>query len=236
MRLSLTPNRPALCTTVLCIAVISAGCASNPNKDPLEAANRKVFAFNEGVDKVVLKPMAKAYQAMVPDMARTGVSNFFSNLQEPWTAANLLLQGSPGASLDTLARFGTNTTVGMLGVMDPATKWGMKKRNEDFGLTLDTWGIGTGSYLVLPLLGSSNVRDLASFPMNSMGNPTGQVSDVSTKNTLTVLSMVSKRAQYLPASELADQVALDKYTLMRDAHMNRRNRAQTTAEVEAAVP
>ncbi len=219
---------------LLAMAALSAGCASTPGPDPLEAANRKVFAFNEGVDKVVLKPAAKAYQAVVPTVAQTGVSNFFSNLQQPWTSVNLLVQGEPKASLGALARFGTNTTVGVLGLMDPASGWGMPGRAEDFGLTLDTWGVGSGSYLVLPLFGASNLRDVLASPVDSLGSANSHIASASARNTMTVTHMISKRSQYLGAGELVDQMALDKYAMVRDMHLKRRNRGRGAEELQRA--
>jgi len=213
--------------------IFASGCATVERPDPLEAANRKVFAFNEGLDKVVLKPVATAYKAVVPAPARTGVGNFFSNLTEPWSAANLMLQGRPKDGLSDLGRFVTNTTVGGLGFVDMASDWGMPRHGEDFGRTLGTWGAGTGAYLVLPILGPSNVRDLAAMPVNSFGNPLGSVSDVPVRNTLTVLSAVDKRATMLDATKLVDEVALDKYLFVREASLQRRGQGQRSVPQDA---
>lgn len=221
---------------LLAVAAVSAGCSTAPGPDPLEAANRKVFAFNEGVDKVVLKPAAKAYQAVVPTVAQTGITNFFSNLQQPWTSVNLLVQGEPKASLGALARFGTNTTVGVLGLMDPASGWGMRGRSEDFGLTLDTWGVGSGSYLVLPLFGASNLRDALASPVDSVGSASSHIASASARNTLTVTHLLSKRSQHLGAGELVDQMALDKYAMVRDMHLKRRNRGRGAEELRPQQP
>jgi phospholipid-binding lipoprotein MlaA len=223
--------KPAL---VLFGAAVMSGCASVSNPDPLEAVNRKMFMVNEGLDRVVVKPAAKAYQAVVPAVAQTGISNFFSNLQEPWTSANLLMQGDAKAGAQTLARFGANTTVGVFGLMDPASGWGLPKRREDFGLTLDTWGMGTGSYLVIPLIGSTNVRDLLASPVNGAGDLTAGISSTSTRNVLTMTQMVSKRSQYLRPGELLDQAALDKYAMMRDIHLKKRNRSESKVSVTSA--
>ncbi|RAR76197.1 phospholipid-binding lipoprotein MlaA [Paracidovorax anthurii] len=216
---------PAARALLLCAAVLGAGCASGSRPDPLEPVNRKMFAFNEGVDKVVLKPVATAYKAAVPPVAQTGISNFLSNLQEPWSSANLVFQGQVREGAANFARFGTNTTVGLLGFVDVASGWGMPQRGaEDFGLTLDTWGLGTGAYVVLPVFGASNVRDLLASPIDSVGRPGSYVDSVSARNTLTVVQAVSQRARHLEAGELVDQAALDKYAFMRDAHFKRRNR------------
>ena len=128
--------------------------------DPLEGWNRGVYAFNETVDKAAIEPTARAYRAVTPEIVRDGVSNFLSNLGEPVVFANAVLQGKPETALDTVGRFLLNTTVGIGGVFDPASAAGVPKHNEDFGQTLGVWGVGEGPYLMLPLLGPSNARDL----------------------------------------------------------------------------
>jgi len=138
--------------------VLLAGCATVPGtdrlaeKDPLEGFNRAMWGVNRGVDKVVLKPVTKVYRAVTPKPARRGISNVFANLSEPWSFINNLLQGKPKRAVETLARFIINTTVGVGGLGDPATKMGLKAAPEDFGQTLAVWGVNGGPYLVLPLL------------------------------------------------------------------------------------
>ncbi len=131
--------------------VLLSGCATPQNPDPIESVNRKTFALNEGIDKVVLKPVATVYKTVVPTPVRGGVTNFFSNLGDPWSGANLLLQGRFKDGMSDFARFGTNTTVGLLGFMDVATGWGMPRHGDGFSDTLGVWGVGGGAYLVLPL-------------------------------------------------------------------------------------
>jgi len=116
--------------------------------------------------------------------------------------------------------------VGALGFIDIASDWGMPRHDEDFGRTLGTWGVGTGAYVVLPLLRPSNVRDLAALPVNSFGNPVGHVADIPVRNTMTVLSAVDKRAAMLDVTELVDRISLDKYLFVRDAHLQRRRMEQ----------
>ena len=232
-RTRLSARTPIFLCVASAAAILVSGCATKSQPDPLEPVNRKMFSFNEGVDKVVLKPAASAYKQVVPAAAQTGISNFFSNLQEPWSSVNLVLQGRVGDSASTLARFGTNSTVGVLGLMDVATGWGMPEKKEDFGLTLDTWGVGTGPYVVLPLFGPSNLRDTLASPVDSMGNAKGQIASVSVRNTMTVVQAVSGRADHLEASKLMDQAALDKYLLLRDLHLKRRNRAHGDEDVVA---
>ena len=227
-------KRTSVISLVVVAAAISTGCATTATtattrtnqQDPFEPVNRKVFAFNEGFDEVVLKPAATAYKNVVPIVVQTGVSNFLSNLQNPWSSVNMVLQGRVKEGATTAARFGVNTTVGVLGVFDVADAWGMPaRRSEDFGLTLDTWGVGSGPYVVLPLLGPSNVRDALTIPVNSMADPKGQIADVGVRNSMTALQLVNKRSQMLGMGNLVDQAALDKYVFIRDAQMQRRNRS-----------
>lgn len=237
------PSRARSILPVVTSALLFTGCATSPatasaeRSDPLEQVNRKVFAFNEGVDRTVLKPLATAYKEVVPPLIQTGASNFFSNLRMPWSSVNLMLQGRMSDGLTVAARFGVNTTVGLLGLVDVATNWGLPQRSEDFGLTLDSWSIGAGPYLVLPVLGPSSLRDVLSLPVDSVGNPLGQINSVSVSNSLVAAQMVSKRADLLGWGDLLDQVALDKYAMVRDAHLKRRNRSspKTAADAEPAT-
>ena len=229
-----TDRARALLPILMGSCILAGGCATAQKPDPLEPVNRKVFAFNEGLDKIVLKPTASAYKVVVPSPARTGISNFFSNLAEPWSAVNLMLQGRFKDGVSDLGRFGTNTTVGVLGFVDFASDWGMPRHGEEFGRTLGAWGVGTGAYLVLPLFGPSDLRDAAALPVDSLGSPLGYVGDVPTRNTLTVLNVVNKRAKLLDASNLVDEISLDKYTFVRDAYLQRRrqgHRADSEGQV-----
>lgn len=200
------------------------GCATPQNPDPLESVNRKTFALNEGVDKVVLKPVATAYKAAVPAPVRTGVSNFFSNLSDPWSGVNQILQGRVKEGASDFGRFGINTTFGLLGLMDVATGWGMPRQGDGFDDTLRTWGVVGGAYLVLPLVGPSDLRGLAALPIDSLASAQSQISDSRTANVLTALGIVDQRAQLLDVTRMIDDVALDKYSFVRDAYLQRRER------------
>lgn len=202
--------------------LLMAGCATVHNPDPLEAMNRKTFALNESVDRAVLAPVARTYARVVPAPVRTGVGNMFSNTKDLWSAVNLGLQGRPVDGASDVLRFGTNTVFGVLGVFDVATRIGLEKHGEDFGQTLGVWGVGPGAYLVLPLLGPSSLREAASFPLDAMGTVSLSGSDVALGNTLTALKMADGRAKVLPVTDMMDQVALDKYSFMRDAYLQRR--------------
>lgn len=227
----------SICLRVLLlVAVLLTGCATTQNPDPLESLNRKTFALNEGVDRVVLKPVATAYEAVVPAPARTGVSNFLSNLNEPWSAVNLVLQGRVKDGLSDLARFGANTTVGLLGVLDVATDWGLPHHGARFDDTLRSWGVGGGAYLVLPLFGPSDLRGAAALPVNTLGSAQAQIDAVGVRNVLTAVSVVDKRARLLDATRLVDDVALDKYLFVRDAYLQRRRQRESEPLPEAPRP
>ena len=202
--------------------LLLAGCATVHNPDPLESLNRKTFALNESVDRAVLAPVARTYARVVPAPVRTGVGNVFSNTKDLWSAVNLGLQGRPLDGASDALRFGTNTVFGVLGIFDVASKFGLEKHGEDFGQTLGVWGVGPGAYLVLPLLGPSSLREAASFPMDVMGTVSLSGSDVALGNSLLALELADGRATLLPVTDMVDQVALDKYSFIRDAWLQRR--------------
>jgi len=200
------------------------GCATTGNpRDPLEPVNRAVFSFNDGFDKVVAKPLAEGYRAVVPSFARTGATNFFSNLEDFWIAINDLIQGKPRMALDDWTRVFLNTTVGVFGLFDIASDLGLEKRNEDFGQTLGRWGVGTGPYLVLPFLGSSTLRDaLSRVLVDSKADLVVQHGAVPERNSMFVLRTINLRANLLEASRIVEEAALDKYTFTRDAYLQHR--------------
>jgi phospholipid-binding lipoprotein MlaA len=202
--------------------LLLAGCATVHNPDPLESLNRKTFAFNESVDKAVLAPVARTYRRVVPAPVRTGVGNVFSNTRDLWSAVNLGLQGRPVDGASDALRFGTNTVFGVLGIFDVASKFGVEKHGEDFGQTLGVWGVEPGAYLVLPLLGPSSLREAASFPLDAMGTVSLSGSDVALGNSLMALELADGRATLLPITDMVEQVALDKYSFVRDAWLQRR--------------
>ena len=223
-RLPLTARAGLLSVAMLIFAVLQ-GCASAPNahpRDPWEPFNRQVSSFNEEVDQAVVKPVATAYQHVTPELVRTGVSNFFGNLSDVWSLVNNVLQLKPQESVETLFRVGVNTTIGLAGLVDVATELRLKKHREDFGQTLGYWGVPTGPYLVLPLLGPSTLRDAAALPVDRQGNLVNGLDDVATRNSLTALGLVDLRASLLGAGRLLEDAALDKYTFTRDVYLQRR--------------
>lgn len=211
--------------TGLAVACCLAACATPQRPDPLEPVNRKVFAFNDTIDRTVLKPVATAYRDNVPQPVRTGVTNFFGNVKDVWSAFNQFLQGKPGDGFSDLMRFGTNTVFGLFGLFDVASDLGMPKHREDLGQTLGRWGLGPGAYLVLPFFGPSSVRDVTDLPFDLQASPTTFVDRIPVRNTMTAGNVVNARANLLQASSLMDDIALDKYVFLRDAYLQRRRSA-----------
>lgn len=225
-------RRAALALGLVGLLALLGGCASsgpvNP-RDPLEPMNRAVFEFNDGVDKVVIKPVAQAYRAVLPQPVRTGVRNFFANLQDPWIGVNNLLQGKVEAGLTDWFRFTTNSTIGFAGILDVASDMRMDKHNEDFGQTLGVWGLPTGDYLVLPFFGPSDVRDGLGLLVDGYGyggfwlprliDPPHRVA---WRNVLSGVDIVQLRAGLLTTEGIFEAAALDRYSFLRDAYLQRR--------------
>lgn len=201
------------------------GCASGPGAnraDPLEPMNRQVFRFNEAVDRSVLRPVATAYRDHVPTPVRTGVSNFFGNLGDVLNLANNVLQLKLQGSAETFMRLNVNTFFGLGGMLDVASAAGIERYPEDFGQTLGRWGVPSGAYVVLPLLGPSSVRDGLGTAVDYYFDPLSSVHDIPWRTSLYGLRVVDTRTQLLRASQLLDEAALDKYSFMRDAYLQRR--------------
>jgi len=222
-------------TRWLCLAALAlcglllAGCASGPNanpKDPLEPFNRSMFEFNDALDRTVFKPVATAYRDVTPDLARRGVGNFFNNIEDAWSFVNNVLQLKGEGALSSLMRVCFNTVFGFGGVLDIASEMQMERHTEDFGQTLGRWGVGAGPYVVLPFFGPSTLRDTVALPVDkTAGDPVTKIDDIPVRNTLWALRVIDNRAQLLRAGEVLEEVALDKYTFMRDAHLQRRRNA-----------
>ena len=202
----------------LCFSIIL-GCASNPNahpQDPWEPFNRRVSAFNDDLDAAIAKPVATAYKEVVPLIVRTGVHNFFSNLTDPWTAINSVLQLKPQAAVESFMRFNVNTFLGLGGLLDVASEMKIDKHVADFGQTLGHWGVAPGPYLVLPLLGPSTMRDTLASTLIARGDLVWQLDNVTHRNALYALRLVDKRSNLLRTTAVLDAVALDKYSFTRD--------------------
>jgi phospholipid-binding lipoprotein MlaA len=205
-----------------CTTMQQARAGPGQKLDPWENFNRKVFAFNEGLDAHLLKPVATAYVNVVPQPVRISVGNFFGNIRDAWSGVNNLLQGKFQKAADDMTRVGTNTVFGMFGAIDVATEMGLDHSYEDFGQTLGRWGFGAGAYLVIPVLGPSSVRDAVALPLDVSASPAWLINDGSTKLGVSVLSLVNTRASLLGATNVIDEISLDKYTFVRDAYLQRR--------------
>ena len=222
------PPRLAAWLALIVGAVLLTGCATvaNPDpRDPLESYNRGMTDFNEQVDAMVLKPVATAYKEVTPAPVRTGVRNFFANLGDVWSFVNNVLQLRAEAATASFTRVNVNTFFGLGGLLDIASEMGIERHRQDFGLTLGRWGVGTGPYLVLPILGPSTVRDTVALPVDFYGNPVSYVDPVSARNSLYALRAVDVRANLLRAGAVLDSAALDKYSFTRDVFLQVRSQA-----------
>ncbi len=209
---------------VAALALLS-GCASAPGvdpRDPWEAYNRSMYRFNDAIDTAVLKPVATVSRDALPQPVRTGVGNFFGNLGDVWSFVNQTLQAKPEAALHSFWRVVVNTTMGLGGVLDPASEMRLERRREDFGQTLGHWGVPAGPYFVLPFFGPSTVRDTVALPVDIYGHPLSHVNDVSARNALGATQVVNTRAAVLGATELLESAALDPYSFQRDAYLQKR--------------
>lgn len=223
---SFIPRRPLGRTLLASLLLASAaGCATGPGahpRDPLEPMNRAVYRFNDAVDTAVLRPVATAYQHVTPGPVRAGVHHVFANLADLWSAANAALQWRPREAGENLMRFGVNTVLGLGGLLDIASEAGIPRTRLDFGHTLGRWGVPSGPYLVLPILGPSSVRDGAGLWVDLGNDPVTGLDDVAARNALTVLRVVDTRAGLLGASTLLEEAALDPYSFLRDLYLQRR--------------
>lgn len=203
-------------------AVLSGPALADDPRDPIEGFNRAVFAFNEGLDRILIRPVAQGYDAVLPSPVRTGVSNFYNNIDDIFISVNSLLQGKPADAVGDAARFIFNSTFGIAGIFDVASEMGIEKHNEDFGQTFGRWGVGTGPYLVVPVYGPRDVRDAAGLVLDVSADPVSGADHVPTRNTLTAVRLVNQRANLLPADKIIEEAALDKYAYLRDAYLQRR--------------
>ena len=212
----------SLVVSMVGCASIPAGVPPSPD-DPWEPFNRSVFEFNEGLDKYVLKPVVSGYRFVLPEFIREGIYNFFSNYNDIYTALNNLLQGKPDYAFNDLMRVVVNTTMGLGGLIDLATPGGLEKHKEDFGQTFGVWGIPSGPYVVLPFFGPSSVRDtfgtVADLETDYLFK---YIPNVGLRNSLTGLRVVNARNTYYEAGDLLDGAAIDKYSFLRDAYIQRR--------------
>ena len=211
---------------IVCV-VSAAGCATLPpgsqrvKQDPWESWNRGVYTFNDKLDRAIARPVARAYVRVVPHPIRTGVSNFFDNLNTPTVMINDALQGKLLAAANDLGRFVLNSTVGLAGILDPATPAGLAHNDEDFGQTLGHWGVHPGPFVELPILGPSDVRDATSKVVDTYTNPRQYINNSTVSYALYLPYLVDKRAALLSLDETLAHV-YDPYAFVRDAYLQRR--------------
>jgi phospholipid-binding lipoprotein MlaA len=210
------------------VLALAGGCATLPPnvgqdpRDPWEAVNRNVFEFNEGFDAAILKPAAELW-AKLPYGLRECFSNAFFNLRGPSLVVNNTLQGKPADAASDLGRFILNSTVGLVGCFDVASELGLERREEDFGQTLGVWGFGPGPYLVVPVLGPSNVRDaIGILGVEPFLDLNFYIDEPAIEYSILTLRIVNQRAELLGADRLINEAALDRYTFVRDAYLQRR--------------
>jgi len=203
------------------------GCATvDPDfadpRDPWEGFNRAVYSFNDLLDRAMIKPLAEGYQAVMPEPLDKGVTNFFSNISDITSAINNLLQFKVGRAVSDLGRVAVNTTIGIGGLFDVASNMDLPHYGEDFGQTLGTWGVASGPYIVLPVLGPSTGRDTVGRVADWFTDPVNYIEDDTVRYSLKGLEVIDKRSDLLSASRVVDQAALDPYAFVRDSYLQKR--------------
>ena len=218
-------TRPAVAFVAL-LTLLLAGCATQPNakrdpRDPFEGFNRASYKFNDALDRAILKPTAKGYKAIAPQFVETGVSNFFSNLGQPTVILNDLLQAKFTPALSDTGRFLLNTTVGIGGLFDPASKAGLDRNDEDFGQTLGKWGMPSGPYLMVPFFGPSTVRDGFGSGVDVFSDPVHYIERDAWRYSLQGMNLIDARARRLSLEDTLNQT-YDKYGFIRNAYLQQR--------------
>lgn len=216
-------SRRALPLVGACLLMTAAQANDNPH-DPYEGFNRAMYAVHEGLDKVIVKPVAQVYDAAVPLPAKAGVGNFFDNILDVRNALNSLLQGKPGDAASDVGRLLVNSTIGIFGLFDVASELGLERHEEDFGQTMAVWGYRDSAYLFWPLIGPRTVRDTGGWLVDINTDPTWGTTrkSVAVRNSLLAVRLVDVRASLLPADKVVEEAALDKYAYVRDAYLQRR--------------
>jgi phospholipid-binding lipoprotein MlaA len=236
----------ALSSLVVATGVVT-GCATTQSAitsvqsagaqmDPIEPVNRVIYTVNDKVDRAIFKPLAQGYETVVPVQVRSCVSNVFGNIADVPASLNNFMQGKFKEGGSDICRVGVNTTVGVLGCFDVASKWGFEKHNEDFGQTLGRWGIGSGPYLVLPLFGPSTLRDGLGLIVDGYLDPVRYINDIPVRNITYGVRLVDKRAQALDTTNFIDNAALDPYVFVRDAYLARRRSLVLDGKEPPPVP
>jgi phospholipid-binding lipoprotein MlaA len=203
------------------------GCSSLPGisnysqqKDPFESFNRGMYTFNDTVDRAVVKPVAQGYEKIMPSPARTMIDNFFSNLDDVVVTVNDLLQLKFKQAAQDGSRVIVNSTFGVFGLLNVAHR--IPKHNEDFGQTLGFWGVPSGPYLVLPVLGPSSIRDGVGLYGDSFSSVISNTDHVPSRNSAWAVKGLNTRTNLLEAERVMDEATIDRYTFIRDAYLMRR--------------
>jgi len=239
-----SPKRLARLASILAATLVVTACAtvSNPNPaDPWESYNRTMYTINDNLDKALLKPIASGYVALTPQPVQTCVHNIFNNLGDIWSAFNSFIQARGHDFFNTMGRFMFNTTMGLGGCIDVASMNGSKRIQNDFGVTLGVWGFKPGPYLVLPFFGTSSLRDGVGLAGEFAGGlaavtPVGAIEDVPLRNSAIGLQIIDKRANLLDADKLVTDVALDRYSFIRDSYLQHREALVRGRNTEAPLP
>ncbi len=198
--------------------------------DPFEGINRGIYAFNEVLDHAVMRPVAIAYTELLPRWMRNSVSHFFGNLADVWSIPNNALSLRPKATVDSIKRVAVNSTVGLLGLVDVASKLDIDKHPADFGLMLNRWGVPSGPFVMVPLLGPRTLIEVVVYPLDWKGNLANHVDDVVLRDLMMAVSFTDLRASYLQADDVVNAVALDQYSFKRDSYLQRRVYLQNDGE------
>jgi phospholipid-binding lipoprotein MlaA len=213
----------------LCLLLVACGCATQPAAppdqrsaaDPWEPLNRHIHGFNDGLDKITLKPLAKGYEAAFPPALRTGISNFSQNLRTPLNIVNKFLQGNLRGGLSETGRFLANSTFGLGGLLDVATDMGLEQANEDFGETFAVWGVPDGPYVVVPILGPHTLRDTFLIPLNIMGDLLLYYDNASVRDKIYLVRLVDLRQRLFSAEEFLED-STDRYLSIRESYLQNR--------------
>lgn len=211
-------------TLLVCVLALQA-CATVKTadaRDPWEPMNRSVYQFNDAVDKAAIKPAAQLYVRVLPSFVRTGVGNFLGNLADVRTLANSALQFKVQATAETFMRINVNTFLGLGGLLDVASEMRLEKHSEDFGQTLGHWGVQSGPYVVLPLLGPSSLRDALALPVDMRADVALELPEQAARNAVAVSRVLDIRARLLPSLDVLMAASLDPYSFVRDAYLQKR--------------
>jgi phospholipid-binding lipoprotein MlaA len=225
---------------LLLLTALIAGCATGKDpRDPFEPFNRRVYKFNDGIDKVILEPTARVYRRVMPSFVRTGVTNFFSNLRDVRVTVNNLAQGKLELGMDDFSRVVINSSIGLLGLFDVASGLGIERRDEDFGQTLGWYGVKDGPYIMIPLFGPSTTRDLVAWPVDIYSDPVMLVDPTGARYAIRGARIINTRAELVGVDPFMKS-ALDPYEFLRDAYLQRRRRliydGRPPPEGEPALP